>query len=43
MKVGRLRRVRQLARRREHAATVTAYRDRFAGKLRADRTNDLGL
>ncbi|MEY4089150.1 MAG: Choline-sulfatase, partial [Verrucomicrobiota bacterium] len=31
-----------LAHRPEHAATVTAYRDRLAGKLRAVRTNDLG-
>ena len=31
-----------LARRPEHAATVTVYRDRLAGKLRAVRTNDLG-
>ena len=31
-----------LAPRPEHAATVTAYRDRLAGKLRAVRTNDLG-
>jgi len=31
-----------LARRAEHASTVTAYRERLADKLRAVRTNDLG-